>query len=242
LSNHVLHGFIRCPYKFYWQHIKGKEADHVDWRERVQYVVNKVINSFYLLPLGHRSSFHILKLIEKYWKLEVKWFDSKTHYYTVLAKVTDHLIQNLNKSEGVQPPLFLFEKYNIQSEELQTNLSMTLQVGEWSEDSFTIKKYLVDGDKDIINLYKHFTIVLSDKAFMKLPESIEIVSLLTGKVYLFHPTTEDLQNSYQYLHLFKRLLEDPNNYIKTDTTTECVQCPFIQKCNPLVKEKRFLQH
>jgi hypothetical protein len=242
LSNQVLHGFMRCPYRFYWQHIKGKGADHVDWRELVQYVINKVIHHYYLLPLGHRSSFQILKLIEKYWKLEVKWFDSKSHYYTVLASITDHLIQQLNSKEEVHPPLFLFEKYNIKSEELQTNISMTLQVGEWTEDSFTIKKYLVDGDKDIINLYYHFTLVMTDVAFAKLPESIEIISLLTGKSYVFHPTEEDIKESYQYLQLFKRLLENPTNYIKTDTTAECIRCPFLQKCNPILKEKRFMQH
>jgi hypothetical protein len=231
LSSHVLHGFMRCPYKFYWQHIKGKGTQHVDWREMIQQSVNKVINQFYQLPHENRSVFQILKLIDTYAKLEVKWFDSKGHYYTVLAKITDHLIQNLMKSEGPYPPLFLFEKYNVRSDELQTNLSLTIQVGEWGKDSFTIKKYLVDSNDEIINLYKYFTIGFSQQAFMRLPESIEIVTLLSGKSELLYPTIKDVQKSFDYLRLFKSLLEDRDNYIKTNTTEECRSCPFTQECN-----------
>jgi hypothetical protein len=241
LSNHILHGFMRCPYKFYWQNIKGKGVDHVDWRELVQYVVNKVITQFYQLPLEQRSAFQILKLVETHWRLEVKWFHSKAHYYKVVAQITDHLIQCLNRSEGLNPPLFLYEKYNIKSKELQTNLSMTLQVGEWGKESFTIKKYLVDGNEDIIQLYKNFTIVFTHQAFSRLPESIEIVSLITGKTYLFHPTMDDLQESSEYVRSFKELLEDPKNYIKIDKREECNQCPFSQDCNPLHKV-RHLPH
>ncbi len=181
LSNRILADFMRCPYRFYWKNLRKKGGAQTEWREVVQYIVNQVIQDFYQSPVEKRSAFQILHLIENHWRIGIDLFGSKQEYYTVLAKVTDHLMQYLHRSEGLYPPLFLNEKINVYSEELQTQLSTSIQVSHWTNKTYNIKKYLVTDEQSVIDLYKHFMIVFSYEAFQVLPEYIEVVSLIHGK-------------------------------------------------------------
>ena len=63
-------------------------------------------------------------------------------YYIVLAKLTDHLLQFVERDDSQTPPLFLYEKFQTYMEELGVHMSLTLEVGEWSTESFVIKNML----------------------------------------------------------------------------------------------------
>jgi len=230
LSDRLLVDFMRCPFRFYWQHIKKQDQSQHDWRVIVQHIVNRIINDYYQIPLNKRSAFQVLQLIEKHWRIGIDSFDSKQHYYTTLAKITDYLVQNLHRSEGLYPPVFLDEKMSVYSEELQTQLTLTLQVGHWTEKSYSIKKYLVSDEREIIEFYRNFMILFCYEAFHELPECIEIISLLDGKSTLIFPDKLDVQKARDYLRLFSNALKEPASYVKSNSPAVCGSCPLYTNC------------
>lgn len=235
LTDHHLEEYLRCPYKFYISHIRKIRKTKNDWRHVVQHAVNRIIQEYYQLHVEGRSSSKVLGLIEKHWNVNVRFFDSKVHYYMILAKATDYLLQWLNHYKSIYPPVFLFEKFSTSIEELQINLSITFQIGEWSKKSFIIKKVLVDDNEGIIQSYKNLTIVFCQQAFQTIPERIEIYCLSTGQTYIFYPKSDDVKSGMQYLTLIKNLLGESKNYIKTNSIQECNSCPFKDSCHPVNK-------
>lgn len=231
MTDYHLESFIRCPYKFYYQHVLLLNPRQVKWKQMTQFIINQVIHNFYQLPLDEQNKLNVLKLIHRYWEnVSPNLFESKVHYYTILAKTTDHLLQFLSIKKKKKPPLFLYQKLNTYIEELETQLSLTFELAEWSTGSFTIKKFLVEADEEMIQLYNHLMVVFSKEAFGKLPERIEIITLLEGKKYTFSPTMNHVTQGIMYLNYMKNLLQHPNNYSKTNSLTECRSCPFTHKC------------
>lgn len=231
ITDYHLESFLRCPYHFYYQHILSVNSKKVKWRQAVQSIINQTVKRYYQLAEPDQTTFNILKLLDGYWKnVSVQLFDSKLHYYTVLATTTDHLLQLLSRNKKQEQPLFLFEKHTTYIDELETHLSLTIELAEWSSDSFIIKKYLVESDEELLKLYSYLMIVFSHKAFGKLPEKLEIINLLKGEINKYSPTVNDVSKGLLYLQHMKNLLKDPNDYTKTTTLAECEKCPFSQLC------------
>jgi hypothetical protein len=231
LTDYHLEAFLRCPYKFYYQFILGKRNDERKWRQMVQQSVNKTIQRFYRMPIADRNSVTILKLINHYWaNVHIDLFENQAHYYTILAKITNHLLKALLNRDNYQPPLFLYEKLHTSVEEMSTDISITFEVGEWGKDTFSIKKFLVDTDEDMIHLYTYLTILFSHKAFGMLPEKIEILSLLDGKKHEFCPTEKDIPEALEYLNFLKEYIQNPKDYLKIESTKECSQCSLKTHC------------
>ncbi|KMY52460.1 hypothetical protein AC625_21365 [Peribacillus loiseleuriae] len=231
MTDYYLESFIKCPYKFYYQHVLSLNSSQVKWRQVVQFIINQVVQNFYQLSQDSQNQLHVFKLIDKYWKnVSPQLFESKVHYYTVLAKTTNHLLQFLTVKKKQEPPIFLYQKMNIYNEELETQLSLTFELAEWSSHSFTIKKFLLEADAELIQLYNHLVVVVSNEAFGKLPERVEIITLLEGKSYTYSPTINSVAQGNQYLKNMKKLLQHPNDYTKTNSLTECKSCSFILKC------------
>lgn len=220
---------MRCPHRFYNKHILGRRSNAVNWRQMVQYAVSYVINDYYTLPAKSRSSLKVLESIQRRWTNKVDMFQSSCHFHVIRAVITDHLLQWLKSENDATPPLFLFENVSAWIEELQFELSMIFQVVEWSENSFVIKKFLVDDDSDVIMTFKHMATVVSHKAFLTMPDRIEIYTLISGQKYVFCPDSDDLSKSLDYLRLTKRLYQESNDY-KKSSDTECGTCPFKVNC------------
>ena len=231
LTDYHLESFLKCPYKFYYQHILMLNSGQVKWRQVVQSIINQVVHNFYQLPPNAQNQLNIMKLIDRYWKhVSPKVFESKIHYYMVLAKTTDHLLQYLSMEKKQKPPLFLYQKLNTYIAELETQLSLTFDLAEWTPDSFTVRKWLVEADEELIQLYNHLIVVFSHEAFGKIPEKIEIITLLDGQKYTFSPTMNKVTQGMMYLEYMKSLLQRPNDYSKTSSKTECKTCSFAHKC------------
>lgn len=229
LTDYHLESFIRCPYKFYYRHILTANSNELYWRQYVQATINKIVRSYYSLPFNEQTRFGALKLINQYWnKLNIELFDSKVEYYLVLAKVTDHLLKFLKTDYN--PKLFLYEKQKTFIKELETELSLTIDIAEWSKGSFVIKKYLLETDQEMARLYHYLITVFSQQAFERLPESIEIFNLMTGERYSCTPAIEDVDAGLLYLKSMKDLLKHPDGYTKTSSIAECMTCEFNQKC------------
>ena len=157
-------------------------------------------------------------------------FASKTEYYIVLAKLTDHLLQFVEKDDSQTPPLFLYEKFQTYMEELGVHMSLTFEVGEWSAESFVIKKYVVDADEEMLALCQKLMTVFSYKAFGVLPGKIEVVNLIEGTKYEYIPKQEDIITGMADLSRMKEMLERPEHYTERHFRSECISCAFRSEC------------
>lgn len=245
LTDYHLEAFLRCPYKFYYRHILTAKSSDVLWRQIVQGTINKIVQSYYQLPKSSQTETNVLKLINRYWnKLNIENFESKFQYYLVLAKVTDHLLKFLTSERNIHPQLFLYEKQKTFINELETDLSLTIDIAEWQDGSFTIKKYLLETDYEMAKLYNHLITVFSKHAFGKLPNKIEVICLMNGETYSHCPAANDIDEGLMYLSYMKELLQKPDSYIKTESVSECMTCEFNRKCihneNVTVSVKGFL--
>ncbi|OLS40117.1 hypothetical protein BTR25_11370 [Bacillus sp. MRMR6] len=239
MTEENLKSFISCPYKFYYETVEKKRRP-LDWRQMVQHVVNQVVYSYFKQPAEQRHPMAVLKLVEQYWtKVPLGLFESRTHYYMVVAKITDYLMQYLNREVNTQPPLFLFEKFKTQIEELNIELSLTFDVGEWSSSSFIVKKYLVEASAEMLHLYQLLIVVFSDQVFKKIPEKIEVVTLLDGKKHVFYPSEEKVSEGLYYLQVIKQMMEESTGFQKWSNEEECRSCPFQTACERV--EEKFVE-
>ncbi|MED1865085.1 hypothetical protein P4V41_16585 [Fictibacillus nanhaiensis] len=231
ITDYHLESFLRCPYKFYYRHILPAKSSNVLWRQIVQGTINKIVQSYYQLPENLHTELSVLRLIQRYWdKLNVKNFESKFQYYLVLAKVTDHLLKYLTSEKSTYPRVFLYEKQKTFIKELETELSLTIDVAGWHEGSFTVTKYLLETDSEMSKMYNYLITVFAEKAFGKLPQKIEIINLMNGKKYSYTPSQEDVKEGLMYLDFMMDRLQQPNKYTKTEFETECTSCEFNQTC------------
>lgn len=231
MSDSHLEQFIRCPYRFYQQELLNQHK-HVNWRQAVQFSINNIVKEYFQTPIKNRSITQILKLIDKHWQpIRITMFETKVHYYSVLAKVSDHLIQFLTKEQNHQMPLFLYEKMNVYLDELDMNLCISFEVAEWTENSFTVKKYLLEDDVSFLQAFRNMVIMFSKTAFGKLPEKIEIYSLMNGKSIDYFPQEDDVAKALVDLKLMKNILSDRKSYSKPSQSNECITCPLNKTCH-----------
>ena len=166
-------------------------------------------------------------------------FASKAEYYIVLAKLTDHLLQFVERDDSQTPPLFLYEKFQTYMEELGVHISMTFEVGEWSTESFIIKKYVIDADEEMLALCQKLMTVFSYKAFGILPGKIEVINLIEGTKYEYIPKQEDIITGMDDLFRMKEMLQQPEHYTERHFRSECMSCAFRSECQvEEEKEKR----
>ncbi|WP_338448507.1 hypothetical protein R4Z09_20100 [Niallia oryzisoli] len=226
LTDNHLESFIRCPNKFYHQYILRKNSSGEDLgRQMVEFFVHKIILDYYRLPLKEQNELNLLKIIVQYRDyIHPSLFESKVEYYVTLAKITDHLLLFLTSNQQDEPPLFLYERLQVPVKELKTNLSLTIDMGEWCKNTFTIKKYILDTDDRIVSLYKYLLAVFAKKAFGVLPDQIELFSLLDGNRHTMTPTEHDVAKGLMYLELVKDHIQKPEYYVKRncDHCSECI--------------------
>ena len=231
ISDDHLETFIRCPQQFLYQHIIKEKTSEAKWVEVIQYVMNQVVRNFYRLPKKEQTPYAVMSIIQQYLKLvRTDYFSSKSEYYTVIAKVTDHLLKFLTADNMEHSPFMLYEKINTYIEELQTKLSITFEVVEWSNQSFRIKKFLLSEDNSIIQLFNSLVTVFSKKVFGKMPEEIIVYTVLDGKKHVYKPCEKDVEEGLAYLQLLKGMVKEPTKYLNPNSLFECAHCPFSRLC------------
>ena len=206
-------------------------SGQVKWRQVVQSIINQVVHNFYQLPPNAQNQLNIMKLIDRHWKhVSPEGFRIEATLLHGLSKDHRPFAAIFNFGKKVKPPLFLYQKLNTYIAELETQLSLTFDLAEWTPDSFTVRKWLVEADEELIQLYNHLIAVFSYEAFGEIPEKIEIITLLDGQKYTFSPTMNKVTQGMMYLEYMKSLLQRPNDYSKTSSKTECKTCSFAHKC------------
>lgn len=243
MTDYHLHDFIRCPYKFYFRYIKGKEPSSLPWTQIVQVIVNRIVGEYYTTPNEKQTSLLLLELLEKHWrKVHIRMFSSKSEYYVVLAKITNNLLQYVKSDKSGIPPLFLYEKLQTYMEELGIHIALTLEVGEWSAQSFVIRKYVIDTNEDMLALFQKLTAVFCYKAFGVLPERIEMFNLIEGISHICIPKQEDVAAGMNYLQTMKEMLQEPQYYTKRSFSSECIGCAFRNECECDQPQKNQILH
>lgn len=61
----------------------------------------------------------------------------------------------------------MFEKYSVYVEEIQSNLSLTIDFAAWTEKSYTVTKFILDDHEEVKNAMKDFIIVFRNKLFKR---------------------------------------------------------------------------
>lgn len=230
LNDEQMVEFERHPYNFYEQ-MAFQKPDSLHLNQSLQFVVNEIIYNYYRLPINSRSLCKLLTLVDKYWsQLDKGSFNSNFHYYSLLASVTDHLMKFLQSEQGEIPLLFLYEKKSVFINELNLNLTMKFEVTECTEDSFIVKKYLIDDDMCSIQAFKNMMVVFFVKAFNILPEKLEVYILTSGRKYEFYPSSLDYEKALLYLKLMKDFLKDSRDYLDPGSFLDCKTCPIKVKC------------
>lgn len=192
LNLEEISNYISCPHYFHCNNQVTPEVNEFDWLSLTQVVVNDIVSDFFQLSNDKRISLEILKLINNHFEqVDIELFNSVAHYYTVLAKVTDYLIQHLLLERDSKAPLFLFEKVSICH--INRLFNLTIDVASWSPTSFIIKKYLVEADEKMLESYWKSITYFSQLAFGKIPERIEVISLDNGRRYTFNPNENKVE-------------------------------------------------
>lgn len=209
MTDYSLDSFIKCPYTFYYQHILMLHPSQIEWRQMTQCMINHVVQHYYQLPQEEQNKLNIMKLIYNYWEnIDSGLFQSQVHYYKVLAKTTDYLLRFLSNTKKNKPPLFLYQKFSTYIEELETDLTVTLDVVEWASHSFTVNTFLVEADEEIILFYHYLLVVFTNAAFGKLPVRIEINTVLDGKKHTFLPEKNDVVEGINFLDNFRSCIRN----------------------------------
>ncbi len=230
LADYHLETFLQCPYKFYHRFVTGKKLSEYSWHQVVQNSVNLIVRQYYSLPPNSRSKVALLRLIQQYWgHIPLHLFQDKAQYYTILAKMTDHLLQALTKKEIDSSPLFLYEQFQTTIEEI--NVSLKFEIGNWSDRSFTVSKFLVDAGDSMVKLYTYLTILFSHTAFGLLPEKVEVITLLDGHHFQYFPVENDVQLAQAYFNELKENIKKPQEYTHIVLTQNCSQCVFDAECS-----------
>ncbi|WP_241475073.1 hypothetical protein [Priestia flexa] len=232
LASHHIEEFIQCPYKFYQRQLKARKHQLVDWRSLVSVTIHKVVKEYYAKAPYERSAYFILQLIGRYWsKLSPELFQSKIHYYEVLASVSDHLLTFLMSELQDDTPLFVYEKYGVYVPELETNISLLIDAAYWSDSSYEVTKFLIDDQSEVKEMLTAFMMVFTKHAFNRMPKAIHFYSLLTGKRETVEIVSENYLESVNKLKMMKDVLEEPKFFQKTSSLQECKNCPLRFECS-----------
>lgn len=199
LKDYEMEAWLRCPEDYYSTYVLGKPPISPNWRQMAQYAVNYILNDCFEIPVQQRSAAAVLSRIYHRWKINPGLFESRVHYVTVLAAVTDQLLKYFASRKKHTAPLFLFESFTTAVEELQLELSIIFQVAEWTKEGLHIQKIVVDDEPAVWEGTMHWMTLFSLSGFGILPAKIEWIGLLSGKRKVYRPRSKDIALSIDYM-------------------------------------------
>ncbi|WP_456277894.1 hypothetical protein [Bacillus sp. AK128] len=161
-----------------------------------QHTMDKIIYDFIQLQEQERTSESMLACI--YQQTRSSLFFEPSSRLVSLAKLSNHLLQLINLFN--QAKLFtLTQPTTFFVKELNRYLTIELELGEWKDQSFVIKKLIwSEGDRELlINLLS----VYSQHAYIQQPSEIELVDMNVGEVFRYsvRPYTSAIKNINELL-------------------------------------------
>ncbi|MBB5326269.1 hypothetical protein HNQ34_003403 [Anoxybacillus tepidamans] len=151
------------------------------WQQAVEETLKRVIIQYYQNPPSLRSASLILQLVDRYWgHMNRNLFDSPVHYYTVLAKTTDHLLRFLNPAVDLNlSPFLLFERIEYGTKRTKTYVD--IDVAYHHHEFCTIRKFVWQEDESFYLHYTRSAVNACEGRFGIRLKKIEFCSLLTGE-------------------------------------------------------------
>lgn len=212
LEDYKLEELLRNPERFAKIQSGSKRDSGVNWRQMVQFAAMHSVNDFYKLPAEARTRAAVEAAVERWWTNRNYKFHSNEHFLQMKHAVISNLGEFLVDEPCCSTPIILFEQLTAYVDELDMELSQIFHVvsadAEGAADDFIAQKFAVDTDADSLDLLFHMTSVFCANAFEKLPARIEVLSLLSGKRFLFKPDEASLKRSYDFMYLVKSLLPE----------------------------------
>ncbi len=196
------------------------------WRQLSQYALSHAINDYFALPSQARHPQLLPVLLERRWTNRCGAFDSLEHFAQIRQRLGSEMARLLEGRHSDEP-LLRFEQWETHHPQLRRRLSMIFQLVmsaevedgcaadgsrlETADDlrngqRYIVQKYVVDDSEELLRAFCHYTTVFCSSAFPRLPERIEIYSLLTGRCEVMHPVSNHLQQSVDYVRLALSLL------------------------------------
>jgi hypothetical protein len=186
--------FGKYPPKIEQFYIDGNRTKGI-WRKEIHRVITEIFHEFVMRSSSEKNCFTLIKILEKHWKkVDINWFASTIDYCITTAKVTDYLLKYLMKYEKIKTQRLLVDKYIVGIRELEINFELIIDEIEGNRDSIIIRKFIIGGNAAFEPI-KNMIILFCHEVFQKLPQKIELYSLLTGKCMKYYPTYEDYQTS-----------------------------------------------
>ncbi|MCZ0757034.1 hypothetical protein [Anoxybacillus sp. J5B_2022] len=147
-----------------------------NWKQAVEEIVKQIIFHYYQTSPSSRSASLILRLTDHYWKkIDEHLFDSPVHYYTVLVKTIDHLLQFL------QPAIdcfLLFERVEYGTKRMKKCVEIDMAYND--KGKCAIRKFLLETDETFCSRYLSCIVAACDDLGI-IPSKVEFCSLLTGE-------------------------------------------------------------
>lgn len=238
IEDYKLEELLRCPYRYAKRQGAAPAVKaEVNWIQLAQLAVSYVVNDFFMASKEERARLSIPDMLEHCWTNKVAKFESPEHYWSIKQRLMEGLQLGL-LNDSSTAPILLFEQHQVFVPELQVELMHIFQLVLSSKDGgpsdYIVRKYIVDEEEDIIALYQHLTAVFCSSAFGRLPERIELQSVLSGNCYVTHPTEESLEQSLDYMKLAVSFMQEtaaePGRLRKSQGSAECRRCPFLEEC------------
>jgi hypothetical protein len=214
IEDYRLEELLRSPEQFAKKQSKRKREADVNWRQMTQFAASHAVNDFYALPFEARTAEAIAASVEHWWTNRNYKFISDEHYLQTKQTVIEHLQLFLLNGACPDIPIICFEQLTTYVDDLDMELSQifhtVIEAGNDGEGfgSYTVQKFVVDADREALELLFHMTSVFGESAFGRLPARIEALSLLDGKRITFEPDDASLEYSYDYMYLVKTLLPE----------------------------------
>lgn len=147
-----------------------------NWKQAVEGVVKQIIFHYYQASPSLRSASFILRLINRYWQtLDEHLFDSPVHYYTVLVKTTDHLLQFLQPTVDC---FLLFERVEYGAKWMKKRIEIDMAYND--KGKCVIRKFLLEADEAVCSRYFACVVAACRDLGIALSK-VEFYSLLTGE-------------------------------------------------------------
>lgn len=211
IEDYKLEELLRYPYRYGTGQQKRRQHHDVNWQQLAQYAVSYVVDDYYKLSPNNRTIDRLKELIEHRWTNRAYKFESGHHFSQVKSTVTASLVKLLVEGERrEQYPIISFEQWGTYISALDLNLTMILQTvfaeksaGDLEPSAYSIQKYMVDADEEVIQAFRHMAAVFGQSAFGRPPERIDVISLLSGEQYRFQPDEGMLEQSVDFLRLIR---------------------------------------
>lgn len=190
--------FIRCS-GCYYRICSG--SHELSWRQLTQQSVDEIVRSYHSMPIEARTPAFIMDSAEQKWTDDYDKFNSLHHYRQVKRISTKYLMQYLSRPIDENALSLHTEPMSVFVKDLDLELSMMFHSIERTDRTFFLRKFFVSDEPEVIKAFFHMSIIFSYIAFDRLPDRVEAISLLNGKLYEMTPDINAIQESYDYLYL-----------------------------------------